>query len=116
MQWKDQSTEKLNGKFAWVSDGYEKHLVTLYENNKDNYYIIVLSNHKLLEESVKYWLPIEQPELPKPKLHRCSSISTGHECFETILSLKLILRSYGNNLDCLVDYCPFCGYTSKKDS
>lgn len=83
----------------WVSDGRKKRIAGVGGGFTDVW---------------KYWLPIEEPELPKPQLHQCHGFDYQVSCNETQeRKLVLIFSSESEYTSTVwpVKFCPFCGYS-----
>lgn len=112
-EWNDASKIKLTGKFAWVTDCITIKLVQLYEFKNSNFYYLLPSKNRLNEHSVKFWLPIEEPELPEPKLHLCTSPYNLYTCSQS-LNGSLRIAGYGVASE-VVNFCPFCGFVPNNE-
>ena len=74
---------------------------------------LTIMSSSFMNGDFTHWMPIEEPQLPKPKLHRCESAQLGSFCYEdTDKSLRLSINMC--RVEMQVDYCPFCGYSPKE--
>ena len=110
-EWKEFPKDKpdTRNEFAyyWISDGEYIRFVS------------TMSIYSELDDQWKYFQKVEKPELPKPKLHRCSECA--QTCYEDqepmghkFLRLKIYNFPNADYVDFNVNFCPFCGYSPNK--
>ena len=111
MEWREFAKDcpglPYMGRYLYISDG---------ETYKIMEYIGGMFTDWEVVKTWKYWLPVETPELPKPKFHRCEK--SGICCLELELDGRkmfqlVIHNNTGFHERIYVDFCPFCGYSPK---
>jgi len=99
-EWKEFHKEPINfDKYEniWICDGKEKYIVD--QHNYDCW------DKESLKKYI-YWMPIEEPELPKKSDHHC--VDGCYHCIEKVDGLWCGNVSHTHAFQ--VKFCPFCGY------